>query len=182
MNPVSHISAILPSMMALVSRILFPSLPSIFPKRGTFERSRVWLFLLPNAKAEISHYEIKENIDGQGDGDILGVGKEKPGDEEVGDEKANGDAQKRPNDNLKGDVPQLFFELDDQVTEPKSQDRSEPRIERTHQDLSDYKIPCNRRYRDEKDLNNNTQISLYPLPFGSKYILYVSDYLFLVFA
>ncbi len=65
-KPVSHISAILPSIMVLVSRILTSSADSILSRRHLGE-IKGFALLLPYFEAEVAHNKIKEDVNWQRD-------------------------------------------------------------------------------------------------------------------
>ena len=83
-----------------------------FVEERHFGKIKGLALFLPYCKAEVPHYEIKEDIDGQGDGYILHEGEQELGYEEMGNHEAYHDTYEAAENDLQGYVLQLVFQLD----------------------------------------------------------------------
>ena len=76
--------------------------------------------LFSQNEAEITHYKIEQDIDGQCDRDILDEGEKEPGYKKVRNEKAHDDTDEAAEDDLKRYVFKLGLDLQDSISEDEA--------------------------------------------------------------
>src|SRR5271157_607211 len=108
--------------------------------------------LFAHSEAKIAHHEIEEDINRQGDGNVLCVGEQEPRDEEVRDKKTDCDSQKGSDDDLERYLPELLLDLYDKIAENEAHGRTQKAVQGTTEHLTYDKVTGDGRYRYKDDL------------------------------